>query len=454
MNAKEVFDHIEKIAATASKLEKLRLVKEAISDPLFLKVVTYAYDPFKTFGLAAIPAATATGSITLDAHPEVWMVIDRLASRSLSGDAARQAVDLLLTKSLDMASAALVWRIIKKDLRAGFSESTINKAAPGTIPEFPYMRCTLPAKSNMDKWNWLDGIFSQIKADGAFANVNVDDTGAVSIHTRQGTPYPADALGIEGQIANTLANGAQSHGELLVYENGVAMSRQAGNGVLNSLLSGGALEENQEVHFFIWDQIPLSAVKPKGRHLMRYRVRFTNVLKQLKAMPASQLHPIETRICHTKARAYDHNRDALRRGLEGTVCKHPDMEWYDTGSGGSKDQVKLKVEFTVELRIKGFVPGEGKNAATFGSLACESECGKLKVNVSGFSDALRAKIHADREGHLDGIAAVTSNSIMPPKDADSPASLFLPRLSELRTDKSTADSLDSIRAQYDALVAA
>ena len=147
--ATSVYELIMKIAATPSKNEKLALVKTGMQLPLFKRAVTAAYDPFKTYGVIKLPEVTsgpyAMG--TLD-EEHAWRVIDQLATRELSGDDARTAIAEQLDK-LDPASAELFKRIILKDMRAGFTEGTINKAAPKTIPEFPYMRCSLPAKSSI-----------------------------------------------------------------------------------------------------------------------------------------------------------------------------------------------------------------------------------------------------------------------------------------------------------------
>ncbi|MDW5334816.1 DNA ligase, partial [Acinetobacter baumannii] len=67
-------------------------------------------------------------------------------------------------------SGELLIRILRKDLRAGFSDATINKVVPDLIPVFPYQRCSLPSEVKLKAWPWKDGIYLQEKADGMFAN--------------------------------------------------------------------------------------------------------------------------------------------------------------------------------------------------------------------------------------------------------------------------------------------
>jgi DNA ligase-1 len=463
--ASSIFKAIEQIAATPSKLEKEALIKSLGGLPLFMKIVTAAYDPFTTYGLRNPPKKTpglAPGANTLD-EDYAWNILGKMASRQLTGTAARAAVEQAVN-FLDDASSELFRRIINKDLRAGFTDGTINRVFPGTIKEFPYMRCSLQLKSNMAKWDWSLGMISQEKADGSFANVN-RAVETVSIHTRQGNTYPAGALGeLEAELLLLDAE-TQTHGELVVYEYRLTdipgtntkdwklMPREEGNGVLNSLMAGGQLEDGQRVQFMAWDQIPLSEVKPKGKYEVGYKKRLVSLLSQLKAANPAFLRVIPTRVVKSQAEAFAHYKELLALGKEGTVVKHYDAIWKDSTS---KDQVKLKLEVDIELRITGFIPGTPgtKTEATFGALQCGSECGELEVGVSGLTDALRSTIHNDRERFLQKVITVRANSVMVPKEGGSPLhSLFLPRLIEVREDKSVADDLQRIKDQFAAAIA-
>lgn len=454
---KSVMAAINEIAATSSKKEKEALIKQAgATSTLFMKALTYAYNPFNNYGISNAPHKTpgcAPGGNTLE-EPLVWKTLDDLLSRTLSGNSARDTVQNMVNL-LDEPSAEMFRRIVNKDMRAGFTDGTVNRVFPKTFAEFPYMRCSLPDKSNMPKWtakDWEAGIFSQEKADGMFANVNHDHSGSVWITSRQGSLFPAESLGaLHLDVAAALAAGTQTHGELIVYEAGKLLPREQGNGVMNSLASGGALEADQQVVFLAWDQIPLESVVPGGKYAESYKARFLKLARQcIGAQRAgiASVRAIPTRIVKSKAEAYAHYRELLKQKKEGTVVKHPDAIWQDTTS---KNQVKLKLQADVELRVKGRVPGKPgtKTEATFGSLLCESECGRLQVAVSGFTDAKRQEIHENFDKFMDSIMTVRSNSIMEPDgEGDDLYSLFLPRTVEFRLDKTMADTLEMIQEQF------
>ena len=450
---KSVFAAIERIAATSSKIEKESLLKEAgSSSSLFMRSVIAAYDPFRNYGISNAPQKTpgiAPGGNTLE-EAAVWTTLDHLVDRTLSGNAARDKVQSMVD-FLDEPSAEMFRRIVNKDMRAGFSEGTINKCFKGTIAEFPYMRCSLPAKRNMAKWDWSVGIITQEKADGMFANVNHDNQGTVWITSRSGSVLPAATLGIEDDIKKALLPGYQTHGELTVFEAGVLLPREKGNGVLNSLLSGGSLGADQQVVFEAWDQIPLDAVVPGGKHGIFYRARFALLAKQIiNAQRAGivSVRAIPTRIVKSKAEAYAHYRELLGKGKEGIVCKHPNAIWADNTS---KDQVKLKLEVDVDLIVTAIVPGKpgGKAAGRAGSVTCLTSCGELKVDVTVKNEAMRDQIDANPTDWIGRILVVRSNAIMPVARGEV-ASLFLPRMVETtyRTDKTVADSFSQVQDQF------
>ena len=191
MNSYEVFDAIEKIAYTASKNDKLALLGEYIQDPLFKRACQYTYDPFKTFGLRQLPPKTRDGEAVFDTA--TFDTLDRLIARTLTGKDALDVVAFEINR-LEPGSAELLQRIIRKNLLAGFSESSLNKVCKGLIPEFPYMRCSLPKDADLASWPWEQGVFSQEKADGMFANLDFEKNGNVSIRSRQGTEFPMEAF--------------------------------------------------------------------------------------------------------------------------------------------------------------------------------------------------------------------------------------------------------------------
>lgn len=450
--SKDTFEIIQAIASTSSKNEKQEIISRHKDDPTFQKVLNLALNPFINFGVQQMPEPHPHLEAR-DFTDDTWLLLDNLASRKLTGNDAKAAIAIELGK-LEDDSAELLKRIIQKDLKAGFGESTVNKVIKGFIPDFPYMRCSLPKEVKLEEWDWNNGIISQEKADGMFTNIDHDNHGIVTATSRQGSPLPMDKFPqIVAEVKAHVAPGTQSHGEFLVLVDGKIAERAISNGIMNRVMSGGEFEDNETPILKLWDQIPLSSVVTKGKCEIPYEKRLVGLLTQLpnKTSASRHVNVIDTRIVRSLKEAYAHYKELLLQGKEGTIIKKKTAIWRDTTS---KEQVKLKLEFEVELKVCGFVAGNGKNESTFGSLVCRSECDALEVAVSGFTDAKRKAIWEDKENWMGKIITVRANEILNPSESNDLHSLFLPRFVEERNDKSIADDLPRIFLQRESAMEA
>ena len=133
----------------------------------------------------------------------------------------------------------------------------------------------------------------------------------------------------------------------------------------------------------------------------------------------------------------DFYKSVRKLGMEGLIVKNRDGLWEDARS---KNQIKFKAEIECDLLVTGIEDGVGKYVGMIGALVCETSCGGLKTNVgSGLSDDDRKKNPND---YLGKIVKLTFNETIQSEDGS--WSLFLPRVEELRNDKSVADSLEDV----------
>jgi DNA ligase-1 len=449
---------------TNNKLAMLQQNKDNSDLKSFLKAV---YEPTFSYYMTELPEGAVYGNYE---EGEVMMdlIADTavaLAKREYTGFAAKQFVNAQVRK-MNKQTLELFQMLINRDVKAGIATTAINKTWPGHVTVVPYQRCVLPKDSNVAKWAWgQPGFFaySDIKADGMYANVNVgtvtNSEGSAlraAITSRNGSVFPlgsyfdkivADALAVAG---NLYPGDTQLQGELLVKLNGVLMPREKGNGVLNSILQTGEHPgEGYEFIMAVWDAIPFSQAQAKVKYLVPLRERRAK-LEQAMSAANGGLQMIKYKIVTTKKQAAEHLLEAWANGEEGTIDKHSEAIWLD---GDNKDQVKGKLEFTVELMIVGFKAGDknSKHKDSFGSLLCQSSEGLLEVGVTGMSDALRLELYTKRDYYTGKIVSVTANGIMYSQDGGKTKhSLFLPRLNEVRLDKSEADSFTRIVAIQEA----
>lgn len=435
------------LAANSGRNFKIDFLKNHSDNVLLQRVVYLALNPTTNFYIRKIPVYTPNSNVFESDLDTALNKLSQLSSRQVTGNAAIAFLTDIL-ESVSSDDAKVIERIISKDLRCGVSESTANKVWADLIPEYPYMRCCLPKHTKMSKFNWKKGVFSQLKADGMFANVNVYEDKTVELLSRAGSVFPIEQFSnLVEEVKQTFKPNTQTHAELLVKRDGKVLPREIGNGILNSVLKGGSFDPGDFPTLLVWDQIPLSEAKPGNKYKVSYTDRLSDLIDQLE-----QIDIIPSRKVYSMEEALEHYVEMLEQGYEGTILKDPDAIWEDTTS---KFQVKFKLEVDVDLEIVGFTPGKGKNASTFGSITCQTSDGKLIVNVSGFKDKkqngilTRQEIHDRRNELMNTILAVRSNNIMKPTKSNPNYSLFLPRAVEFRQDKHEADTLQQVIEQFD-----
>ena len=426
-----------------SKNGKIAILKTA--DLIFQEVLRFAYNPEFNYYIKAARKPANYGSQTLyELWPQVGSLLIDLHNRDVTGNSAHEAVTNLMSW-MEKEEAEIFENIMKRDLRCGINVATINAAIDGLIPEYPYMRCSLPDKSNLGKFNWKAGIISQEKADGMFVNIIRKEGGGILIQSRNGSIFPMNEFGtlvsglqqLEGFLDETVL-----HGEMVVTDiSGHVLPREEGNGVLNSVLKGGEFPYGFYPKVYLWDMVPLEDYK-NGLCEKPYNARLHTLQTMVKDVLADNISMIETRVVHSMDEARAHYTEMTECGKEGTILKDHRAIWKD---GTSKDCVKFKIEVEVDLLVTGVNAGNGKNAETFGSLVCQSSDGLAEVAVSGFTDADRERIAGELDQWIGKrIITVRANNLMPVPQNGGKRSLFLPRFVEERLDKTEADSLDKI----------
>lgn len=447
----EIYDILEELAADNSRIAKEQILTREKDNAILKEVFVQTLNPRINFYIKKIPAYQFSTEYAEESLGWALQELNYISDRTYTGNAAIDKLSYILS-SLSKNNAKVIERIILRDLRCGVNTSTVNKIWKNLIPETPYMRCSLMKGAKVEKWDWKRGVYSQLKADGSFANIiNADDE--VIIMTRSGTVYPIcpELAEIRRAISANCPKNAVFHGELVIQNmnTGEILPREIGNGKLNSIAKSAGesvLDNKSIVKFLAWDVISLQEWN-NGKADIHYSARF-NMLDNWMCKSFS-LSVIDTQIVHSMEEAMEHYNTLIDLGFEGTIIKNPDGIWEDKTS---KDQVKLKVECDIDLKMVGLNPGKGKNEATFGSVACESACGKFRVNVSGFSDEMRLYIFNNWNTLAGNILTVIINNIMKPTDNKDYYSAFLPRAVEIRDDKFDADSLERIFEQFDSVI--
>lgn len=425
---------------------KLAILEQHKDNELLQKYLKAVYDPRITYGITKLPKTTKAGSRELE-MAEIQELLDTLANRKLTGKAATTWLKDI-AESLMFEDLALLAYIIKRDICADIAEGTILNVWPDLFYIPAYQRCAKMDDKAKKRFAELPYFFVQTKSDGQFSYLLNPSEGVPESMSRAGSLYPA---WLAEKLSEGLPKGFVLAGEMLVFVNGVMLDRKAGNGILNSVLSGDGEKFNpntMEVKYIAWDMLTEAEFKV-GRSLRLYEDRLESLdnILRANAWGIRGVSLVRTWKVQSIAEAVVIQNEHLARKEEGTVWKSPILEWRDCSSGDPL-MVKAKLTFTADFRIDGVFEGEGKYKGMAGGFNMSSSDNLIKFNVgTGFSDAQR-KEYFDNPP-IGKIAAIEGNDILTSEGKDT-ESVFLPVLLEVREDKMVADSREEVWAEFNA----
>lgn len=390
MNSIDIFHTIEQIAATSSKNEKEGIIAALKDDQDFVRVLDAGLNPFITYGMAKLPKPSE-GTGDRDFDEVTWTMLDNMASRRLTGNAAVAAVSKMLGR-LDPSSAELFGRIIKKDLRAGFSESTVNKAIPGCIPTFD---CMLAHKFEADRVKKFP-VFVEPKLDGVRVLAFCDlDKSQVRFFSRSGKEFTTfdhlkePLLNVIGATRVDLVTDEddQEQADALLH---VVFDGEVVSGSFNKTVGDVRRKDEQatDAEFNVFDVLPFAAFQrddkggyqPAGPY-----VRRRQLLERIVKGRPGPIKAIPRYIVNSVTEIHSIYEQTRAMGLEGLIVKDPAGLYHRRRNHG---WMKIKAEESVDVRIVGVEEGTGKNVGKLGALIVEYK--GVKVNVgSGLSDAQR-----------------------------------------------------------------
>jgi DNA ligase-1 len=388
MDSDQIYLAIEHVAGNRSKKFKEGWVARYGENPEFRRVLVAALNPFVTYGIAKIPPYSANGG---DAcfDEETWALLDRLAKRELTGAAARGALAEELA-GLSHYSAELLERILTKDLRAGFTEGTVNRAIPGLVPTFDCMLAHPFDVRRVKRWP----VMVEPKLDGVrvLAFVTLAPTPTVKFFSRSGKEFTTfDHL--KQPILEAFERWPATESTKEFVLDGEVVS-----GSFNKTVSEVRRKSKQatDAVFVVFDLLTREAFDaPDAAGWCSYAPMLAGRRAWLLGVfpEASYMHLVEGLPCpvmaapqfevETEAEIHDLYADWRELGLEGAIVKLDSYYRRDRDYGW----MKLKAEESVDVPIIGAEEGTGKYVGTLGALVVDFN--GVQVRVSGMSDALR-----------------------------------------------------------------
>ena len=425
---------IARLEADNSRLAKEAILAEAMSEGLdeFFDGLKMALDKLYTFGVKQVPVKEDDGGQGLP-----WTAFkelsDALYRRTLTGHAARDAIQLAMGVATKDQWNGWYRRILIKDMRAGFGEKSVNtvaKKAKKLEYSIPVFECMLAHDGANHESKITGKKILQPKLDGVRVLTVLDfESRTVTMYTRNGK-----VLENFSHITDKLVEQLDNFGRSYVLD-GEIMS-----GTFNELMKQVHRKSDvaaSDAVLNLFDILPLVEFK-QGKSTMGQRRRFeflrnfANIFKDtgcIELLPYKEVN-LDEFLGDIEYR--DYNKEMVAAGYEGIMIKDPDAKYE---CKRSVSWLKQKPFIEVSLTVTAVEEGTGRNVGKLGALVCEGvDDGKrIVVNVgSGFTDSDRDEYWMGKDSVVGQVVEIRADATTRNQDSEDVWSLRFPRFLRFR----------------------
>lgn len=429
---------IHELESSDSRIHKERVFEKALTSAkmgsadaqAFLFNCYAAYNPFWTYNIRQVPK---TQGITGQDNPWplFWSILEALRTRSVTGNAAREAISEMSLRFDSDEWNMMVRRVLIKDLRCGISEKTINKVVGKTDWRIPVFTCQLAQDSEGHPVKMRGKKRLEVKLDGVrvLAVVTAND---VTLYSRNGKVF---------ENFPHIQEAIKEHSRAFKTTYPFVLDGEVVGASFQKLMRQARRKEGantSDMVYHIFDMVPLSAFE-EGYYNMQQQLRLDalesarNILQETDCLRVMDglVVDLDTAAGQDQLRRYSH--DTVEQGFEGIMIKDLDAPYQ---CKRSSYWMKYKPVHDYDLTVVDVEEGTGKNAGRMGALVCEGvDQGKnIRVNVgSGFTDEQREDYWKNRKILIGQTAVVLCDAITQNQNGD--YSLRFPRFKTFRDDK-------------------
>ena len=432
-------DWIRDLESSDSRTHKEQVVEKALmaanlgssSAQCFLYNCYLALNPYWVYGVKKV-AESANLTDRENPWPAFWGLCESLRTRSVTGGDARRAIDAMMARFDSEQWNGLARRVLVKDLRCGVSEKTINKICGRSQWAIPVFTCQLAQDSGDHPSKMKGRKRLEVKLDGVRVLAVFNGRGC-TLYSRNGKAFenfPQIQEFLEDH-RHLFAHGARTGGRFVLDGEIVGESFQK----LMRQAHRKSDAETTGMVYHVFDMIPLedfergfwNAQQHKRLALLdKARERLTKD-DPVQIMPGLEVD-LDTAEGHDVLRRFA--EASVAEGYEGIMIKELDAPYE---CKRSSFWMKWKPTITVDLNIKGFEQGTGRNLGRLGAIICEGEDNgrRIMVNVgSGLSDSDRDQYWAARDDLLGRVIEVQADAVT--QNQDGSYSLRFPRFVRFR----------------------
>jgi len=440
---------INKLNESDSRLHKEDVIRQAleaailgsVNAQMFLGLTHACYNPFVTFAVRQVPN---TVGITGATNPwtEFNNLLHLLSTREITGNTARDAIAHISTQFDSDEWNNFCAPVIRRDLRAGISEKTINKVVKGTKYQIPVFGCQLAANSEgRPEMRGIKRLEPKLDGVRVLMMAIMSDSGEVTVvsYSRNGKIFE-NFSHIEDQVRDNYTRIVRKAATSNMYLGFVFDGEVIGNS-FQELMRQARRKENVQAEdsvFNVFDIIPLTAFREGvWKYPLSMRIGVLDRIRPIiDDMPNVELLPhllVDLDTSEGRDQLDRYAIDQVDAGFEGIMIKDL-VAPYECKR--STSWMKWKPTITVDLEVVDVEEGTGRNKGRLGALVCQGhDDGRdISVNVgSGLSDEQRDEFWQERNTVIGQTVEILCDVIT--KNQDGTYSLRFPRFVRFRTDK-------------------
>jgi DNA ligase-1 len=429
---------IEKLEADNSRLAKESILLDAMNEGLdeFFEGVRMALDPLYTFGVKQVP----TKDTVISGQGCEWKIFvelaEKLNKRELTGHAARDAIELVMSSATAEQWNGFYRRILIKDLRCGVSEKTVNNVAKKNGFDkymVPVFTCQLAHDSANHEKKMVGPKQIEIKLDGVRVLTVIKD-GKVEMFSRNGKQFHNFGH-IIAEIEDVLKEKPAPYDLVL---DGEVMSANFQDLMKQVHRKSGGVAKDAVLHLF--DMIPLDKFL-EGKYEVEQSKRSQYVWHWVEAnkdalehVQALDWEDVDLSSPEGQDRFVELNKAAVDGGYEGVMIKDQQAVYECKRSHA---WLKAKPFIEVTLKVVSVEEGTGRNEGRLGAIIVEGEDDGYNYHLncgSGFTDSQRDQFWTDRANLIGSLVEIRADARTQSQDSDT-YSLRFPRFKTFRSDE-------------------
>jgi DNA ligase-1 len=426
---------IEKLEADNSRLAKESILLDAMNEGLdeFFDGVRMALDPLYTFGVKQVP----TKDTVISGQGCEWKIFvelaEKLNKRELTGHAARDAINLVMSSATAEQWNGFYRRILIKDLRCGVSEKTVNNVAKKNgfdKYKVPVFTCQLAHDSANHEKKMVGPKQIEIKLDGVRVLTVIKD-GKVEMFSRNGKQFHNFGH-IIAEIEAVLKDKPAPYDLVL---DGEVMSANFQDLMKQVHRKSGGVAKDAVLHLF--DMIPLDKFL-QGKYEVEQSKRSQYVWHWVDAnkdalehVQALDWEDVDLSSPEGQDRFVELNKAAVDGGYEGVMIKDQKAVYECKRSHA---WLKAKPFIEVTLKVVAVEEGTGRNEGRLGAIIVEGEDDGYTYHLncgSGFTDDQRDQFWTNRDNVVGSLVEIRADARTKSQDSDT-YSLRFPRFKTFR----------------------